>query len=149
MFDNNNLYVLNKKDRNALVYRDSMGTISRLTTDTSPDELEHILYDFRRALKKLREESDDLAAFKKLGRAALPPELQITFDSLWTACASIGIFIVRVGELESWLIDYDIASTSNKSKWISSALNKVFNIEYDENKEVWKFVDELKAFLRS
>ena len=119
------------------------------STDTSPDELEHILYDFRRALKNLREESDDLAAFKKLGRVALPPELQITFDSLWTACASIGIFIVRVGELESWLIDYDIASTSNKSKWISSALNKVFNIEYDENKEVWKFVDELKAFLRS
>lgn len=33
MFDNNNLYVLNKKDRNALVYRDSMGTISRLTRD--------------------------------------------------------------------------------------------------------------------
>lgn len=25
MFDSNNLYVLNKKDRNALVYRDSNG----------------------------------------------------------------------------------------------------------------------------
>lgn len=119
------------------------------STDTSPDEIEHILYDFRRALKKLREESDDLAAFKKLGRAALPPELQITFDSLWTACASIGIFIVRVGELESWLVDYGITSTSNKSKWISSALNKLFNIEYDENKEVWQFVDKLKAFLKA
>lgn len=43
MFDNNNLYVLNKKDRNALVYRDSMGTISRLTRDmfSSDEEFEY------------------------------------------------------------------------------------------------------------
>lgn len=43
IFDNNNLYVLNKKDRNALVYRDSMGTISRLTRDMfrSDEEFEY------------------------------------------------------------------------------------------------------------
>lgn len=43
MFDNNNLYVLNKKDRNALVYRDSMGTISRLARDmfSSDEEFEY------------------------------------------------------------------------------------------------------------
>lgn len=43
MFDNDNLYVLNKKDRNALVYRDSMGTISRLTRDmfSSDEEFEY------------------------------------------------------------------------------------------------------------
>ena len=43
MFDNNNLYVLNKKDQNALVYRDSMGTISRLTRDmfSSDEEFEY------------------------------------------------------------------------------------------------------------
>ena len=43
MFDSNNLYVLNKKDRNALVYRDSMGTISRLTRDmfSSDEEFEY------------------------------------------------------------------------------------------------------------
>jgi len=43
MFDSNNLYVLNEKDRNALVYRDSMGTISRLTRDmfSSDEEFEY------------------------------------------------------------------------------------------------------------
>ena len=43
MFDSNNLYVLNKKDRNALVYRDSMGTVSRLTRDmfSSDEEFEY------------------------------------------------------------------------------------------------------------
>lgn len=43
MFDNDNLYVLNKKDRNALVYRDSMGNISRLTRNMfdSDEEFEY------------------------------------------------------------------------------------------------------------
>lgn len=43
MFDNDNLYVLNKKDRNALVYRDSMGNISRLTRNMfdSDNEFEY------------------------------------------------------------------------------------------------------------
>ena len=119
------------------------------SVDTEADEISKILFDFRLALKKLREESDDLAEFKELGRAALPPEIQFNFDTLWNACASIGIFIVKVGELESWMVDYGIPRTSNKAKWISSALRELFNIEYDESKEVWKFVDELKAFLRS
>ena len=90
-----------------------------------------------------------MAEFKKLGRAALSPEIQPNFDTLWTACASIGIFIVKVGELESWMVDYGIPRTSNKAKWISSALRELFNIEYDGSKEIWKFVDELKAFLRT
>ena len=43
MFDSDNLYVLNKKDKNALVYRDSMGNISRLTRDmfSSDEEFEY------------------------------------------------------------------------------------------------------------
>lgn len=43
MFDNDNLYVLNKKDRNALIYRDSMGNISRLTRNMfdSDEEFEY------------------------------------------------------------------------------------------------------------
>lgn len=50
MFDNNNLYVLNKKDRNALVYRDSMGTISRLTKDIST----HVLDKYYQSLLRVR-----------------------------------------------------------------------------------------------
>ena len=122
---------------------------TKFSVDTAADEISHILFDFRLELKKLREESDDLAEFKKLGRAALSPEIQLNFDALWTACASIGIFIVKVGELESWMVDYGIPRISNKAKWISNALRELFNIEYDGSKEIWKFVDELKAFLRT
>ena len=114
-----------------------------------PDDIASALFDFRQNLKKLRDESDELSEFKKNGRAALPDALQNNFDTLWSCCANIGLFIVNVGELESWLVDYDLERSSNKSKWISKALNKLFDIEYDENKAIWKFVDALRAFLVS
>lgn len=107
------------------------------------------MFNFRQSLKRLRDESDELSEFKKNGRAALPDSLKNNFDMLWTCCANIGLFIVTVGELESWLVDYDLERSSNKSKWISKALNKLFEIEYDENKAVWKFVDNLRAYLVS
>ena len=114
-----------------------------------PDDIASALFDFRQSLKKLRDESDELSEFKKSGRAALPDSLKNNFDALWRCCANIGLFIVTVGELESWLIDYDLERSSNKSKWISKALNKLFEIEYDENKDIWKFIDGLRAFLVS
>ena len=116
---------------------------------TEPDEIASALFDYRMNLKKLRDESDDLSEFKKEGRASLPAELQVTFDILWDCCASVGLFIVPVGELESWLVDYGIDRSSNKSKWISNALDELFGIEYDGNKDIWKFVDALRTFLVS
>lgn len=113
------------------------------------DDIARTLFDFRLNLKKLRDESDELSEFKKNGRASLPIDLQANFDTLWECCASVGLFVVNVGELESWMIDYDIERTSNKSKWISRALSKLFEIEYDESKSVWKFVDALRTYLVS
>ena len=117
--------------------------------DADPDAIASALFNFRQSLKRLRDESDELSEFKKNGRAALPDSLKNNFDMLWTCCANIGLFIVTVGELESWLVDYDLERSSNKSKWISKALNKLFEIEYDENKAIWKFVDNLRAYLVS
>lgn len=114
-----------------------------------PDDIASALFDFRSNLKKLRDDSDELSEFKKYGRASLPSELQPNFDNLWKCCASEGLFIVNVGELESWMVDYDIERTSNKSKWISKALNKLFEIEYDDSKAIWKFVDALRIYLVS
>lgn len=113
------------------------------------DDIARALFEFRRNLKKLRDESDELSEFKKNGRSALPDALQNNFDTLWTCCANIGLFVVNVGELESWMTDYGLEKSSNKSKWISNALNKLFEIEYDQDKAVWKFVDALRAFLVS
>lgn len=114
-----------------------------------PDDIASALFDFRSNLKKLRDDSDELSEFKKYGRASLPSELQPNFDNLWKCCASEGLFIVNVGELESWMVDYDIERTSNKSKWISKALNKLFEIEYDDSKAIRKFVDALRIYLVS
>ena len=111
------------------------------------EEIEKAYTDFRSTLKKLREESDELADLKKQGRAALPLEEACAFDSMWQACTEIGLFIVKVGELESWLVDYGIDRTSNKSRWITNALDKIFNLECDTEKEIWKFVDALRTFL--
>ena len=47
------------------------------------------------------------------------------------------------------MVDYDIERTSNKSKWISKALNKLFEIEYDDSKAIRKFVDALRIYLVS
>lgn len=111
------------------------------------EEIEKAYANFRSTLKKLREESDELADLKKRGYAALPSDEANAFDRMWQACAQIGLFIVRVGELESWLVDYGIERTSNKSRWITTALGKVFDLEYDAEKEIWSFVDALRSFL--
>lgn len=112
-----------------------------------PDKIARALFDFRLSLKKLRDESDELFEFKKEGRDSLPVEIQMVFDRLWNRCASVGLFIVNVGELESWMVDYGIERSSNKAKWISKALDKLFEVEYNEDKAVWKFVDALRDFL--
>ncbi len=119
------------------------------SVDADSNEIDSRISEFRLSLKKIREESDELANLKKDGYYSLREDLQKTCENLLINCASIGLFIVKVGELESWLIDYGIQRTFNKSKWISSALNKLYEIEYDETKEIWKFIIELKNYLIS
>ena len=118
-----------------------------LPENYTDDEISKILFDFRSELKKLREESDDLAALKNSGKNCMPPEIQSKFIKLCEECSQIGLFIVPVGELESWLVDYGIKKSNQKTKWITSALDKLFELEYDANKEIWIFIDLLKSYL--
>ena len=122
-----------------------------ISTELPPPEqtadVEKVLAEYRAALKKFRDDSDDLSELKNCGRFSLPVEQQNHFDNLCNLCAEIGLFIVWVGELESWLVDYGIERTSNKSKWIAEALTQVYDIKYDSSKEIWKFVDKLRDFL--
>lgn len=113
------------------------------------EDIESLMAEYRAKLKKYRDDSDDLSALKKYGKASLPVEQQHHFDNLFSLCSKIGLFIVWTGELESWLVDYGIERTSNKSKWIVEALTKTYDIEYDCSKEIWKFVDKLRNFLIS
>lgn len=137
-----------KKDKKTILF-ELQSNIKQLAIQELPtnnEEVERVLYKFRKELKKLRDDSDELAIFKQDGRAALTIELQKKFDDLWNHCAGYGLFIVSVGELESWLIDYGIDRKSNKSKWISEALNKLYEIDVDSKKEIWKFMNSLKEY---
>ena len=109
-------------------------------------EIEVKLKTFRAKLKNYRDEADKFSELKKLGRKSLPSELQVVFDSLWKECAKNGLFIVKNGELESWLEEYGIKRTQNKSRWISKALEKIYTIEPDESKPIWQFANDLKNY---
>lgn len=123
---------------------------SGLMTETLNQENSNAaLFELRKKLKELRDETDDLRDFKRRGRCALDEKHQAYFDSLWKDCASIGFFIVPVGELESWLVDYGVARKSNKAKWITEALQKLNEIEFDKNKELWKFINKLQEYFVS
>lgn len=120
-----------------------------LPDKNTDDEVERALFDFRRTLKQLREESDELAEFKDKGKNCLPSEQKNIFASLCNACAQLGFFIVPVGELESWLVDYNVPKSNQKTKWITSALDIIFPLTRDSSKEIWMFIDSLKTYLSS
>lgn len=77
-----------------------------LRPDDDPQKIASALFDFRKGLKKLRDDADELANLKERGRKALDADVatQQEFDKLLEHCASSGLFIVPVGELESWLL---------------------------------------------
>lgn len=120
-------------------------------SDDDPQKIASALFDFRKGLKKLRDDADELANLKEWGRKALDADVatQQEFDKLLEHCASSGLFIVPVGELESWLVDYGVARSSNKTKWITRALEKLFEIDYDSEKRICRFIDALKTYLTS
>ena len=122
---------------------------AELPSETSSEDIDKALADYRAKLGKLREESDDLSKLKAFGRECFPAEEQQRFDKLCNLCSNIGLFIVWVGELESWLVDYGIERTSNKPKWIAEALTKIYESEPDNDKAIWKFVYSLRDFLIS
>lgn len=121
------------------------------TADDDPVKIASALFDFRKGLKKLRDDADELVNLKEQGRKALDADIVIQqeFDKLVEHCSGFGLFIVPVGELESWLVDYGVARSSNKTKWITRALEKLFEMDYDSEKQIWRFIDSLKMYLTS
>lgn len=89
------------------------------------DELErgeHNLPGARGAMNRVRRESTKWALVKHKGTPGLPEEVQAVSNSLLSRLANVGVFVVPVGELESWMPD--IGRT--KGRWIVSALKSVF-----------------------
>ncbi len=97
--------------------------------------------DIRRESKILREDSSEWAQVKKSGITCLPEGVSEIGERLLSLCKEKGLFIVPVGELESWM---DIG-TRNKQKWIVHALEKI----HDEGppKAVTDFLNEVAGYL--
>mgnify|MGYP000464796943 FL=1 len=120
-------------------------------SDDDPQKIASALFDFRKGLKKLRDDADELANLKEWGRKALDADVatQQEFDKLLEHCASSGLFIVPS---ESWSLGWlttVLQGVFNKTKWITRALEKLFEIDYDSEKRIWRFIDALKTYLTS
>lgn len=101
----------------------------------------------RRQLKRIREERSSWHLYKQQGKFALSDVNQKTFDQIDQICVQRGLFIVPVGELESWLVDFSVSRTSNKSKWIVTALEQIPNLVADENSYPWSFMKRVHEYL--
>jgi predicted ATPase len=105
----------------------------------------------RKLESRFREMADMTKAWKVLkqsGRSALLPlDLAHVFDKLWNECATYGLFINPLGELESMLTSYGIQSTSDKKGWITQALQLVPSLEPDDAKQPWEFMKALHEHL--
>lgn len=86
--------------------------------------------------------------FKEKGRAALPTELQSSFDNLSKTCSQKGLFINPCGELESMLMLQGIPYTADdKRGWIAKALSLLPRLEVNDSEHPWKFVKSLQEYL--
>ncbi|SDW04946.1 ATP-dependent endonuclease [Pseudomonas sp. NFACC08-1] len=119
--------------------------IDAIESDSRDDDLK--LSSLLGTLKRVRESGSAWKPYKKSGRAALEEKIQLVFDELCQICASRGLFIVPVGELEGWLTDYGLAHTSNKSKWIVDALELMPELEPDLKGGPWSFLSSVHSYL--
>ena len=122
--------------------RSEITTIESDSRDAD-SKLTHLLGN----LKRVRESGSAWKPYKKAGRAALDEGSKAAFDELSALCAARGLFIVPVGELEGWLVDYGMAHTSNKSKWIVGALELLPRLKPDLSTGPWLFLSSVFAYL--
>lgn len=97
----------------------------------------------KRAISNLLSESSDWSVAKKFGVRKLKGGKYKDCEELLNKCKSVGLYIIPIGELESWWN----AGPSDKNEWVLDALkeigknNKAFT-------EAHKFLDEIcKHFL--
>lgn len=102
---------------------------------------EHSLSGARGALGRIRKESSKWSEVKRRGVSGIPDEVQSQANDLISVAKQSGLFIVPVGELESWL---DLG-TSQKNRWIVLALEALHNDQCPD--ELKQFVGEVLGYL--
>lgn len=116
-------------------------------TEKKQEESKELLIKLDKTLKNSRENTSVWKPYKKLGKKNFPKNILEKYNELEKKCKEKGLFIVPVGELESWL--NGVESTSNKKRWIEKALNYVSNMSRDSEKELFDFISEIHSYLNN
>jgi predicted ATPase len=102
------------------------------------------------AESKCREASESNRPWKLLkqeGIKALPDEGKAAYELISKTCVAHGLFINPCGELESMLVDYSVAYSTDKRKWITTALPLVANLEVDDKKQPWTLIKAFQEYV--
>lgn len=121
--------------------------ISRIKANVHGFDAEALLAELAGNLKRIRESGSPWRQYKKVGAAALNEETRELFRQLSVICEGSGLFIVPVGELEGWLVEYGLPHSSNKSKWIVGALEAIPALSPDIKMQPWSFVENVFEYL--
>jgi len=101
----------------------------------------------REALQLLVRRLDRMRRIKSGGIDSLPAEVATQARTLVDELAKVGLFVVRVGELEEWLATNEVtAPKSNKWAWANEAASMIRKVG-PQNGDVWDFVRSVAAFL--
>src|SRR5262249_9783876 len=75
------------------------------------------------------------------------------FETLRTYMAKYGVFLVPVGELEDWLSDLGLRRSTDKSKWLRTALDGL-GVDPDAEGyvragegDIWQFMREVNRWI--
>lgn len=137
---------INKKELLKVLISEMETLKAEVSSSNCISDPEKTLEYAQRKLKKIGEMSSPWCKFKDSGYQALTKESQDCFRELYEICKKYGIFIVPVGELESWLVEYGIEKTTNKPAWIAKALVKLSEISIERSKPLWKFMEEINNY---
>ncbi len=138
---------IESNDAQQLLNKTLLNLNSSIEVASSSGDPDQALAALMSELKRIRESGSAWHSYKKQGKQALTVGAQGIFERLTQICSSRGLFIVPVGELEGWLTTNGVPHTSNKSKWIVSALSTMPKIQADEALPPWDFVKKVFSFL--
>jgi len=97
--------------------------VSQLMTQLASKD--HTLSGARSALRRIERSGSEWEPLKRQGLAGVPLAVRAEANEITKELSALGLFIVPVGELESWMN----LGTSQKSKWIVAALQKLHDGE--------------------
>lgn len=101
----------------------------------------------KRRVKRALEESDTWSHCKQEGREALAEKDKAAFDQIDAFCRARGVFMVPVGELESWLVPFGLNRSNNKSAWIVQALQKLAELDLPSDSKLARFAEDIHEYL--